>query len=166
MPDVTIRLLAPTDSLSDLTALLNRAYGGLLEMGLRYVATWQDETITAKRIRDAECWVAEADGALVGTCTLAGPGRGRGHPYYEREDVAKFSQFAVEPSVQGTGLGSRLIKQAEARARELGAAEIAGDTAEPATHLLAFYARRGYRVVGRTKWDTVNYESLILSKRL
>ncbi len=163
---VTMRRLAPTDSLADLTALLNRAYAGLLEMGLRYVATWQDEEITKRRIADAECWVAESDGRIVGTITLKPPGREDAHPYYEREGVAKLGQFGVEPELQGTGLGSRMMDHIEARARELGATELAGDTAKPAAHLHTFYERRGYRVVGRIKWDKVNYESVIRSKRL
>ena len=164
--NVTIRRLAPADSLADLTALLNRAYRGLLEMGLRYVATWQDERITKRRIEGAECWVAEMDGRLVGTVTLKPPGRDGSHPYYEQAGVAKLGQFGVEPSLQGTGLGSRMMDHIEERARELGATELAGDTAEPATHLHAFYERRGYRVVGRISWDMVNYESVIRSKRL
>ena len=164
--DITIRRLAPTDSLADLTALLNRAYRVLLDMGLRYVATWQDEGITKRRIEGAECWVAEADGRIVGTVTLAPPGRDSGHPFYERPGVAKLSQFGVEPEFQGTGLGSKMMDHIEERARLLGATEIAGDTAEPATHLHRFYASRGYRVVGRIDWDMVNYESVIRSKRL
>lgn len=165
-PDVAIRRLAPTDSLADLTALLNRAYKRLLDMGLRYVATWQDEQVTRRRIEDAECWVAERDGLIVGTITLYPPGRGRGHPFYERADVAKIGQFGVEPELQGSGLGSRLMDRVEARAREMGAIELAGDTAVPAEHLHAFYAKRGYRVVERTRWEEVNYESVILSKAL
>jgi GNAT superfamily N-acetyltransferase len=161
-----IRRLAPADSLADLTALLNRAYKQLLDMGLRYVATWQDEEITRKRIEGAECWVAESDGRIVGTIALYPPGGGKGHPFYERDDVAKIGQFGIEPELQGTGLGSRLMEHVERRARELGAIELAGDTAEPAQHLHAFYARRGYRVVGRIRHDVVNYPSVIRSKAL
>lgn len=163
---IRIRRLAPTDSLADLTALLNRAYKQLLDMGLRYVATWQDEQVTRRRIENAECWVAEQGGRIVGTITLYPPGRGKGHAFYERPDVAKIGQFGVEPGLQGTGIGSRLMDRVEERARELGAAELAGDTAEPAEHLHRFYARRGYRLVGRTRWEVVNYESVILSKTL
>ena len=51
-------------------------------------------------------------------------------------------------------------------AAELGAAEIACDTSEPATRLHRYDEKRGYRVVARTKWDMVSFESLILSKEL
>ena len=135
-------------------------------MGLRYVATWQDETVTRRRIEGAECWVAEQDGRIVGTITLYPPGRGKGHAFYERDGVAKIGQFGIEPDLQGSGLGSRMMDRVEERARELGATELAGDTAEPAEHLHAFYAKRGYREIGRIRWDVVNYESVIRSKRL
>ena len=164
--EVVLRRLAATDSLADLTALLNRAYRQLLEMGLRYVATWQDEAVTRRRIEGAECWVAEQSGRIVGTITLYPPGRGKGHAFYERPDVAKIGQFGIEPELQGSGLGSRMMDRVEARARELGATELAGDTAAPAAHLHAFYAKRGYRVIDRISWDAVNYESVIRSKAL
>ena len=135
-------------------------------MGLRYVATWQDEEITRRRIAGAECWVADSDGKIVGTITLYPPGLGRKHPFYLQAGVARIGQFGVEPELQGTGLGSHIMEHVEERARELGATELAGDTAEPAQHLHAFYERRGYRVVGRIRWDAVNYESVIRSKAL
>ncbi len=157
------------DSLDELTALLNAAYRKLADLGLRYVATWQDREITARRIRGRECWVAvdESEGdRLVGTITLHPPGDGSGHPFYERPDVAKIQQLGVLPDHQGRGIATMLMDHAEARARELGATELAGDTAESAAHLIRFYEARGYRTVGRANWDVTNYESLILSKRL
>ena len=75
-------------------------------------------------------------------------------------------QFAVEPGQQRNGLGGTLIQFAENRARELGAKELALDTAVPATHLIQYYERRGYRHVGFAQWKTTNYQSVILSKTL
>lgn len=166
--DVHIRDLEESDSILELTRVLNQAYAQLADMGLRYVATWQGEDITRRRLEGAECTVAVADGRLVGTLSLHPPDRDldHPHPHYAREDVAIFHQFGVLPDLQGQGIGGRLLDRAEARARELGAAEIACDTAVPANHLRRFYEKRGYRVVGRANWDMVNYESLILSKAL
>jgi hypothetical protein len=55
---------------------------------------------------------------------------------------------------------------AEARAREKGVAELALDTSEHAEGLIAMYKRRGYRFIEYAQWDSVNYRSVILSKRL
>ncbi len=72
--ELEIRLLANTDSLDELTALLHRAYASLAARGWRY----------------------------------------------------------IEPSLQRRWLGSRLMDFVEQRAADLGATEIALDTAEPA----------------------------------
>lgn len=164
--EVELRRLTEGDSLGELTSLLNRAYAELAEQGLRYVATWQDATITAKRIREGECWVAHADGRLVGTITFRPPGTLGGCAWYERTDVASFGQLGVDPDWRGRRIGTRLVELAERRAQEMGAAEVALNTAEPAEHLVAWYTRRGYRVVDHADWPHLNYRSVILSLTL
>ena len=161
-----IRRLNTDDDLAELTGLLHRAYAGLAEMGLNFVATYQDVETTRSRIEGAECYVAEIDGHVVGTITFRDCARTGGCEWYERSDVSSFGQFGVEPSLQSRGLGSALLAFVESRAKELGASEIALDTAEPATHLIDYYSRHGYRIVDRIKWDVVNYSSVIMSKRL
>jgi predicted N-acetyltransferase YhbS len=161
-----VRRLEPRDSMAELTALLHRAYAPLAAQGLRFHATWQDEATTLERTRSGECFVAVLGGKLVATLTLTPAGRASGAPFYERADVASFGQLAVAPELQGRGLGGLLVALAERRARETGAAELALDTAEGARHLIRYYARRGYRQVGRVKWEVTNYRSVILSKRL
>jgi hypothetical protein len=43
---------------------------------------------------------------------------------------------------------------------------MAVDTAEPATHLVAWYARLGYRPVETVQWRGKKYRSVIMSKTL
>ena len=57
--------------------------------------------------------------------------------------------LAVRPELQGQGLGSRLLKFAEARARALNLREVRLCTNERMTENLAFYAARGYRETHR-----------------
>jgi len=172
---IIIRRWSSTDSLTELTALVRRAYQQLADRGLRYTATWQDEKITAERITGCECFVAELDGALVGTIALTPPASRRTEPgdpnraptpWYANAFVAKFGQFGVEPKLQRQGLGARLLGEVERRAAELGATELALDTAEPAHDLIAMYARRGYRFIEYAQWESTNYRSVILSRRL
>ena len=55
----------------------------------------------------------------------------------------------------------------ERRARELGAQELALDTAEGASDLLRMYEARGYRFIEEVDWrPTTNYRSRLLSLRL
>jgi GNAT superfamily N-acetyltransferase len=167
-----IRRLDDTDSLEALTALLNRAYAPLQEAGLRFVAARQGVDVTRDRIRGGECWVAEIEGVIVGTILLfpprpTAPGEDRGAAWYARPDVAKFGQFGVDPAWKGQGVGRALMDHVERRARELGAVEIACDTAAPAAELRATYARRGYREVENCDWRPhTNYVSVLLSLTL
>ncbi|MBC8134879.1 MAG: GNAT family N-acetyltransferase [Fibrella sp.] len=72
----------------------------------------------------------------------------------------------MDPDQQGLGIGAALIAQAEETARLNGAREMGLDTAEPATGLIAFYNRLGYRHIGYTQWGNVNYRSVVLSRTL
>lgn len=165
-PDVLIRELQDSDSLEALTALLHRAYKRLLDMGLRYWATHQTVDDTRTRIAGGKCLVAVLNGRIVGTVTYQYPPRWQGTPWYTRADVACISQFAVEPDCQRRGIGSALMTRVETMATDDGAAELALSTAEPAAHLIDYYARRGYRFVEHTDATLPHYRSVILSKRL
>ncbi len=154
------------DSITALTTLLNEAYRPLAEAGFRYVASWQDEEITRRRIGRGECMLAVAAGEIVGSILLCKPPPHAVAPSYERSDLAMFQQFAVAPAWQGRGLGGTLLTLTEQRARELGATELAFDTSEGATGLIAWYERKGYRFVEYCDWEVTNYRSVIYAKTL
>jgi GNAT superfamily N-acetyltransferase len=166
MPPVTYRRLHADDDLDAITRLLHEAYAPLAAAGMRYVASHQDVATTRRRTAKGETFVAIRDDAVVGIITLAGANATHGSPWYERPDVASFGQFAVLPALQRQGIGSRLMDIVEARAREKGVMELALDTSEHAEALIAMYMMRGYRFIEYAKWDSVNYRSVILSKRL
>ncbi|HVF19934.1 MAG TPA: GNAT family N-acetyltransferase [Mycobacteriales bacterium] len=161
-----LRLWSADDDVSALTALLNEAYRPLGEGGMRFVATWQDDEVTRRRIADRECWVLYDAARPIGTITLTPPGRATGCDWYARADVATFGQFAVDPAHQRSGLGSALVAHVERRALALGAAELALDTAEQATDLIDWYLRLGYRRVDRVDWPATNFVSVVLAKSL
>ena len=161
-----IRPLAAHDDFVELTGLLHKAYGELARMGFRYMATHQSPEITRERCEHGTTFVVEFDGKLVGTITFYDPGQTGGSPWYDRDDVCSFGQFAVEPDLQRSGIGKQLMDTVELLAAESGASEIACDTAEGAEHLIGLYARRGYRIVGKADWTETNYESVILSKEI
>lgn len=165
---IAIRPVHRTDCLNSLTQLLHKAYAPLAEQGMRYLASHQDESMTQQRLTEngAEGFVAVLDGRVVGTITLKPPQMGSDIAWYARHDVFAFEQFAVDPDLQGQGIGARLLDHVEARAAELGAAEIACDTSEHAVDLISTYTRRGYRVVSHADWDVTNYRSVVLSRSL
>lgn len=164
---VVVRLLDQRDSLHDLTEMLHRAYKRHADRGMRAIAAFQDDMTTAKRIAGGECYVAalrDDDRRVVGTIVFKDAAQTKGGPWFERGDVASFSQLAVEPWLQGRGIGGLLIRTAERRAVECGAAEIALSTPEPATELVAMYTHKGYRIVEHMNWPGTNYRSAIMSR--
>lgn len=161
-----IRPLQPSDSLLDITNLLHRAYARLGSMGLNYTAVDQSPGVTAKRIAGGHCYVAEVGGKLGGTIVVKPTYRENDCEYFTREGVAAVHQFAVDPEIQGKGIGRALLEASENWARDQGFRELAMDTAEQAEHLIKLYAGLGYAHVGFVQWPGKVYRSLVLSKRL
>jgi GNAT superfamily N-acetyltransferase len=165
-PPLEIRPLAASDSLEALTRLLHDAYAPLAAIGLNYTAADQSVEVTAERVSAGACFVAVSEGRVVGTVSVDHPKGNPACPYLGRPHVAGASQFAVAPSHQKRGIGSRLLEKAESWASANGYAELVLDTAEPARHLVALYERKGYRQVGFVQWEGKRYRSVLMAKSL
>ena len=169
---VQTRPLAPGDSIAELTALLHRAYAPLAAAGMNFTAASQTEAMTVDRVGDGHCLLALRAGALVGTVTVARGHDGNRHPWARasrwllRDDVAQLFQFAVDPAVQGAGLGRALMQAAEDHCRNSGRRAVALDTALPATHLRQRYARAGYADQHELQWHGKTYRSVLMVKPL
>ena len=82
--------------------------------------------------------LAEANDGLVGSVLLKDEG-----------GTAYLGMFAVHPSLQGTGIGRQLLEEAERLAwAELGATATRMTVIAQRPELIAWYARRGYRLTG------------------
>lgn len=190
---IAVRLIRPDDPIPQITALLHRAYRKQTEMGLRPLAGRQDDATTARRCASGECYLAvmaepppappapatngkpkskaprgveEGGGQIVGVILFHEIEDAEGPPWFRRRDVDYFSQFAVDPDIQGRGIGSLLLDTAERRARECGSVELGLSMAEPDTDLMGYYLKRGYRLIQHWQWPYTNYRSAILSKTL
>ncbi|KQN55657.1 GNAT family N-acetyltransferase [Erwinia sp. Leaf53] len=166
IPSLIIRPLSAADSLQELTTLLHSAYRQLANLGLNYMAVNQSVAVTAERVAQGLCLIASEDTRLRGTILFRNPQQTHGCGWYDRPEVASIAQFAVDPTLQAQGLGRQLLQAAEAQARLSGATELALDTAEPATRLVNWYTRLGYRFTEHVQWSHTNYRSVILSKAL
>jgi ribosomal protein S18 acetylase RimI-like enzyme len=171
--DIRVRLMSHRDSISEITALLHRAYAGQMAMGLQPLAGRQDDAVTKKRCGSGECYLAVTKSAgsrskekIVGIILFHEMEDETSPPWFRNKFVDSFSQFAVDPDMQGHGIGQMLLDTVERRAAECGATEIACSMADPDEGLKKFYLKRGYRIVEYWQWAYTNYRSAILSKSL
>lgn len=163
---VVVRPARQDDPISDITALLHRAYRPLADMGLRFVATYQDDDMTRERLFDGIGFVALLDDVIVGTVSAYPAIDSEECAWYRMSGVWAFGQFAVEPDLQKSGLGSAMLQFVEEVSRREGGLELALDTSEQATHLIDYYTRRGFRFIEHVQWPVTNYRSVVLSKNL
>ncbi|HRQ73529.1 MAG TPA: GNAT family N-acetyltransferase [Phycisphaerales bacterium] len=168
---VVVRRFMTGDPVSEITALLHRAYAGQTAMGLRPLAGRQDDKTTLDRVLNSECYLAllpreDATERIVGVILFKEHERVAFPDFFLRPDVAHFAMFGVEPGLQGMGIGRLLLEKCEERAREVGATELALSMAEPDEALRTYYEKRGYRFVCHWQWPYTNYRSCILSKRV
>ncbi len=80
-----------------------------------------------------DVWVARDDAAITGAIML--------EPH---ADHLLLWSIATAPGGQGRGLGRKLLAATDARARQLGLAEVRLYTGSPLAHLIAWYSRHGF----------------------
>lgn len=81
------------------------------------------------------CLAGDLDGRLVATALGTWDGR-RGYLWH----------LAVEPELQGRGLGRRLLEAVEAAFRELGVPKVTYQIERPNRQVTGFYLRLGYHL--------------------
>ncbi len=79
-------------------------------------------------------------------------------------NAAYVGQFAVAPDYKKHGYGSLLMDYCETLAQTEKFDGLQLDTAKPATHLVNWYLKRGYVIVGETHWEGKTYDSFIFEK--
>jgi ribosomal protein S18 acetylase RimI-like enzyme len=112
---VRIRLAGPED-LDAIGEVTVAAYADFtLGPSDPYVARLRD---AAARHQQAELWLAEDDGAVLGTVTVCPPGSVWRE--ISRPDEGEFRMLAVSPAARGRGVGEALARHAIARFAEAG----------------------------------------------
>lgn len=149
MSDVAFRAATP-DDVAALHPLIERAYRGETakagwthEADLLFGARTSAEEL-AGLIADADrvILLARREGALIGCVQVARAG----------EDLAYLGMLTVEPALQASGLGRRLLAAAETEAvARFGARRMEMTVIRRRAELIAWYERRGYVTTGETR---------------
>jgi EmrB/QacA subfamily drug resistance transporter len=131
----------------ELTELAYR-FDGYLNANTGYAAELRDG---ARRIRDALVLVAERDGAVVGTVTLACAGS----PYAEIAQPGELEvrMLAVAPWSRRRGVASALARAAEALARSGGLSAVVLCTGAWMSSAQRLYEHLGYRRLSERDWS-------------
>lgn len=159
--DKTFSLRWAKDSdVPQLRLLVNEAYKELGDRGLNYTATYQDEEVTRERLQSGRAFVLLENEKIVATALLSEKN------YLTERKTAYVGQLGVSSEYKRNGLGTILMDYCESMARQEGYEAIQLDTAKPALHLVKWYLKRGYAVVGATHWEGKTYESFIFEKDL
>ncbi|MEL6796874.1 MAG: GNAT family N-acetyltransferase [Planctomycetota bacterium] len=168
--DITVRRFMTGDTISEITGLLHRAYAHQRALGLDPLAGRQDESTTLDRMLASEAYLAVADHAgiesVVGIILFNEHEKVSFPPSFLEPGTAHFAMFAVDPQLQGIGVGVMLLERCEQRAVEIGADRLALSMAEPDASLRRYYERRSYEFVEYWQWPYTNYRSVILARQI
>jgi N-acetylglutamate synthase-like GNAT family acetyltransferase len=115
-PQILIRPAVPTDydAIGRITRDAYLAAGYFASADHPYMRQIQD---VARRAAQATVWVAEREGSIVGSVTLAVAGE----PYADiaHSDELEFRMLVVDPAVQRSGAGKAMVQAILAHAKEL-----------------------------------------------
>lgn len=138
----------------ELAELINSAYRG---ESSRQGWTTEADLLDGRRtdISDIRRLIATADSVIL-LCRDQADLLGSVHLQKTGQNV-QIGMLAVRPSMQGRGIGKRLLRAAEAEACQLWSATCLSMAVIPCrTELMAFYERCGYRRTGTIKEFPVN----------
>ena len=120
-----------------------------------------DETLNPGPSTDYRWWIAEGAGQVLGFACFG--------PVPMTEGTFDLYWIAVAPEARGTGVAAGIEEAVADSVRSLGGYWLVAETSSTAPYLPAhaFYARRGYRLLGRIEdFYRPGDDRLIFGKRL
>ena len=129
-------------------------------MWLNFNATFQDYELTAEGILEGRTFVLEMADKIIATMKL------QARNAIDNRSCLYIGRFAVDPNLQGQGLGLFLLNLAEKLAKRENYICMQLDTAQPAQHLIKFYQDYGFKIMKSTYFEGKTYCSWIMEKNL
>jgi GNAT superfamily N-acetyltransferase len=163
-PQIIVRPAVPADyeAIARITRDSYLAAGYFDSADHPYMKQIQD---VARRAAQATIWVAERDGRIVGSVTLAVAGE----PYADiaLDDELEFRMLVVDPAVQRSGAGQALVEAIIAHARSLdGIRAVALTTGRTWESAHGLYRKNGFRRVPERDWFVPDTDIKLLVFRL
>jgi N-acetylglutamate synthase-like GNAT family acetyltransferase len=163
-PQITVRPAVPADfaAIARVTRDSYLAAGHFDSGDHPYMKQIQD---VAARAEKATIWVAERDGRIVGSVTLALAGE----PYADIAlgDELEFRMLVVDPAVQRSGAGLAMVEAIIAHARSLdGIRAVALTTGGDWESAHGLYRKTGFRRVPERDWYVPGTDIKLLVFRL
>lgn len=154
-PDMRTEAAAEAD-LPAILELTHAAYAQNVVLGFRFSGASEAMESLRESWRKERVYKLVLGGRIVGSVRLVDLPR----------KVLEVKRLCVHPEFQKRGLGKRLLRFAEEEARRRGCERVRLDTAKPFHALVDWYRRQGYSIVGEMRFPTVDYDSVLLEKRL
>ncbi|QNG19282.1 GNAT family N-acetyltransferase [Rhodococcus triatomae] len=158
---IDIRDAVPEDyeTVADLTVI---AYigGGFVDAHSPYAVRLRD---TASRAEKARVRVAEMNGEVVGSVTLAEPAT----PYADvaQDGELEFRMLAVTPDARGCGVGSALVRDVLDIAYDQGCRAVVMSTQADMADARRIYERNGFVPAPERNWSPPSGEELTVLVR-
>ena len=149
-PQITIRPAVEADfpAIARITGASYLSAGYFDDAAHPYMVKIMD---VAERAEQATIWVAERDGAVVGSVTLALAGE----PYADiaLQDELEFRMLVVDPAVQRSGAGKAMVEAIIGHARTLpGIRAVALTTGQTWESAHGLYRKTGFQRVPARDW--------------
>ena len=163
-PQIIVRPAVPADyeAIARITRDSYLAAGYFDSADHPYMKQIQD---VARRAAQATIWVAERDGQVVGSVTLAVAGE----PYADiaLDDELEFRMLVVDPAVQRSGAGLAMVEAIIEHARSLdGIRAVALTTGRTWESAHGLYRKTGFRRVPERDWFVPDTDIKLLVFRL
>ncbi len=147
---------ATADDRDAIVALVYAVVNCLNQGGIpQWDEIYPNETHVDEDIKNGELYVARADDKIVGIITLnreSEPDYQNAHWEYTGPDYRVVHRLCVLPSMQGQGVGGRMMQMAEEMLYKSGVKSIRLDAFSRNPHSLRLYAKLGYRIAGEAVW--------------
>ncbi|MDQ3186623.1 MAG: GNAT family N-acetyltransferase [Pseudomonadota bacterium] len=127
----------------------------------KYAARVRD---AATRIADATVLVAELDGKIVATVTLAV--HGSQWAEIAKPDELEVRMLAVAPEIRRQGIAEKLMSAAMQHAQDLGSDALVLSTETPMSGAHRLYEKLGYTRQPDRDWTVTGYELLVYRREV